>query len=104
MAKYYGMIGFGETEETVPGVWTEIIVERPYCGDTIKNTRLLQNSGDVNDNINIANQISIVSDPYADCNFFKIRYVEFMNAKWKVSSVDVQRPRLILTIGGLYNG
>ena len=28
MAKYYGEIGFSETTETSPGVWTEDIVKR----------------------------------------------------------------------------
>lgn len=104
MAKYYGKIGFAESVETKPGRWTEQIVERTYFGDTIRNSRLLQNSGNVNDNINVANQISIVADPYATNNFFSIRYVEFMNSRWKVSNVEVQYPRLILTLGGLYNG
>lgn len=104
MAKYYGDIGFAESVETRPGRWEEKIVERPYFGDTIRNTRLLQNSGNVNDNINVANQISIVADPYAMNNFFAMRYVEYMNARWKVTNVELQYPRLILSLGGLYNG
>lgn len=105
MSKWYGKIGYAaENVEREPGVWAEDIIERPYYGDTYRNTRLLQNSDGVNDNINIANQISIVADPYANENFHKMRYVEFMGAKWKVSNIEVQRPRLILTLGGLYNG
>lgn len=105
MAKWYGKIGYAtESVENQPGVWYELIVERSYYGDTYRNTRLLQNSDGVNDNINIANQISIVADPYANQNFHMMRYVEFMGAKWKVTNIEVQRPRLILTIGGLYNG
>ena len=104
MAKYYGVIGYAETTETSPGVWTERITERSYYGDIIKNNRNLQNSEYLNDNINVSNQISIVADPYAIANFHAIRYAEFMGAKWKVPSVDVQTPRLLLTLGGLYNG
>lgn len=104
MAKWYGRIGYAELEEIEPGVWKEQITEREYFGDSIRNTRLLQNSGNVNDNINVGNQISIVADPYAVQNFHTMRYVEYMDSKWKVSSVEVQYPRLILTIGGLYNG
>ena len=103
MSKWYGVIGYAETVETEPGNWEEEITERPYFGDAIRNTRLLQNSGGINDNVNIGNQISIVADPYANQNFHAMRYVEFMGSKWKVSNVDVQFPRLILTIGGLYN-
>ena len=104
MAKYYGSVGFAESVETRPGVWIEEITERKYSGDLIKNVRRLQNSGQVNDNIDVANQISIVADPFAYSNFHSMRYVTFMGANWKITSVEVQYPRLILTIGGLYNG
>lgn len=104
MAKFYGMVGYAETAETSPGVWTEKITERAYYGDVYRNVRNLQNSGNVNDDINVNNQISIVADPYAFENFHAMRYVIFMDTKWKITSVDVQYPRLILTLGGVYNG
>ena len=104
MAKYYGKIGYAETVEKNPGVWTEQITERSYYGDMIRNTRRLQSAEQVNDNINIANDLSIIADPYAINNFHTMRYAEFMGAKWKISNVEVQYPRLILTLGGLYNG
>lgn len=105
MAKFYGAVGFADTvEETIPGVWEEKITERNYYGDLVRNVRRLNNSGGVNDDIDVANQISIVADPFAYSNFHSMRYVEFMGARWKISSIDVQHPRLILTIGGLYNG
>lgn len=103
MAKFYGNIGFAESLETEPGVWVQEVTSRPYYGDLVRNFRKLENSGGVNDNINISNEISIVSDPYANQNFHLIKYVEFMGTKWKVSNVEVQYPRLILTVGGLYN-
>lgn len=103
MAKYCGKIGFAVYAETVPGVWTEQITERTYYGDLKRNTRKLQSSGNVNDNINISNEISIVADPFAYENFHSIRYATFMGTKWKVSSVDVQSPRLILSLGEVYN-
>ena len=104
MAKYYGSIGFAETVETTPGVWVEQITERKYYCDLLENTRRLEFSGSVNDDVNISNRISIVADPYANQNFHSMRYAEYMGSKWKVSSVKVERPRLILTLGGLYNG
>ena len=100
MAKFYGVIGYAVTKETAPGVWTEEIAEQSYYGDLTRNMRRLQDSGDLNDDINVANEISIVADPYAN----SMRYVAFMGAKWKISKVEVQYPRLILTLGGVYNG
>lgn len=104
MAKWFGVIGFAETVETVPGVWKEQIVERSYYGDLGRNTRRLQSTDQLNDEINVANEISIVADPYANQNFHAMRYAEFMGARWKVSNVDVQYPRLVLTVGGVYHG
>lgn len=104
MAKWYGKIGYAESVKNEPGDWDEEIVERSYLGDLIRNTRALQNSGGVNDNINISNQISILADPYATQNFHSMRYAEFMGTKWKITNVEVLYPRLNLTLGGVYNG
>lgn len=102
--KWYGKIGYSsDVVETKPGIWEEQLITRSYFGESYKNTRMLQNSGMVNDNINVGLQISIVADPYALQNFHTMRYVEYMGSNWKVTSVDVQYPRLILTVGGLYN-
>ena len=90
--------------ETSPGVWTDRITEREDYGDLIRNTRRLQSDDKVNDDINISNEISILSDPYAVNNFHSMRYAEFMGAKWKITNVEVSYPRLILSLGGLYNG
>lgn len=105
MARYYGVVGFmGDTVETVPGVWNEEIVERPYYGDVTRNTRRLQSGEYLNDSVVVSNEISIVSDPYALQNFHAIRYISWMGTNWKVTSVEVQYPRLILSIGDEYHG
>lgn len=103
MAKFCGVIGYVITRETEPGIYVEEIVESQYYGDVIKNTRRLQAGTKVNDDITISNQVSIIADPFANNNFHAMRYVEFMGAKWKITNVEVQYPRLILTVGGLYN-
>ena len=104
MARYYGAIGYAESVKTSPGVYKDKITERVYSGELIRNTRRLQSSDKVNDDINISNQISIVADPYAYQNFHSIKYAEFMGTKWKVTDIEVQYPRLIMTLGGEYNG
>ena len=103
MAKFYGSIGYAETVETPPGVWKEQITKREYFGELVRNTRKLQTADQVNDNININNEVSIIADPYAISNFHSMRYAEFMGTKWKISNVEVKYPRLILTLGGVYN-
>lgn len=104
MAKWYGVIGYAETLETKPGIWEEQITERNYYGEVIRNSRRLQTANQLNDNITVSNEISIVADPYANQNFHAMRYVEFMGTKWKIDNVTVQYPRLILSLGGVYNG
>lgn len=103
MAKFYGAIGYGVTEETRPGVWDETTKERNYFGDVSRLSRKLQVSDKVNDDINITNEISILADPFAYDNFHTMKYVVYMGAKWKITNVEVRYPRLILTTGGVYN-
>ena len=104
MAKFYGAIGYVENIETKPGVFKARVTERNYSGDLLRNTRDLQSSDKVNDDIKITNEIHIVADAYADDHFYAIRYAKFRGVKWKVTKVEVRHPRLILTLGGLYNG
>lgn len=104
MAKWFGKIGYAVTSETRPGIWEEVIIERNYYGDMTRNSRRLQAASQVNDDININNELSIISDPYAMNSFHAMRYAEFMGTKWKITNVEVQYPRLILSLGGLYNG
>ena len=104
MAKWFGKIGFAETKETSPGVWTSEIIDHEYYGEVLRNSRRLQASDKLNDDINISNEISIVADPFANNNFHSMKYIELMGPKWKITNVEVKYPRLVLTIGGLYNG
>lgn len=105
MAKFYGEIGFVfDQVENVPGVFKDSIVKRHYAGDVLRNVSKMQNGENLNDNLTIDNKLSIVADPFANENFYAMRFVNWMGAFWKISSVEVQRPRLILTIGGVYNG
>lgn len=104
MAKWAGKIAFQTTVETSIGVWEEQIIERSYYGDVIKNYRSLENNSEINDGVNISNQISFIADPYANENFHNIRYTYFMGTKWRVTNIEVQYPRLIMNLGGVWNG
>lgn len=103
MAKFYGVIGYGETKETSLGVWEEVITERNYYGDVLQFSRRWDSGENLNDNLNVSNRISIVADPFAYSNFHLMRYVVWQGAKWKITNIEVQYPRMILTIGGVYN-
>jgi hypothetical protein len=104
MGKFYGNVGYIESVEVEPGVWDNKVIERPHFGDVIRSTSRFQSSGEVNDNITIGNDISIVADPYANENFQHMKYVVYMGTKWKITSAEVKYPRIILSLGGVYNG
>ena len=104
MARWVGIVGYGADVEVRPGVWKPVITEKKYYGEVLQNTRMLQTSDKVNDDINVSNKISIMADPFAYENFSSIRYVEFMGAMWNVNTIDFQYPRIILSVGGVYNG
>ena len=104
MAKFYGDIGFGESVETAPGVWEDVVTTRKYHGDVLRNTRKLQDGENLNNDLSVNNSISIVADAYASENFFAMRYISWAGTLWIVSDVEVQRPRLLLRLGGVYHG
>lgn len=104
MAKYYGSVGYVETVETSPGIWEERATNRKYFGDILRNSKSFQGSQNLNDNLNVSVQISILADPYAIKHFHAIRYVDWQGARWKVTDISVEYPRLVMSIGGVYNG
>ena len=104
MAKFYGVIGFEVNQAMVsPGVYQKEIVEKTYRGDMLRNKNRIRNDDQINQDIIFDNRLSIISDPFANINFPQIRYVVLNGSKWKVMNAEIQRPRIILTIGGLYN-
>ena len=106
MARFHGEVGYGTSVELPPGsgVWVDKMVEHPYTGDVIRNTRALEDADKVNSDISVGNSISVVADEYALQHFFKIKYVRWAGVLWKVTTVEVRSPRLILSLGSVYNG
>lgn len=105
MARFYGSVGYAEANiETAPSVFQDDVVERSYFGDVIRDNRKQTVGDTVNPDISLQNSISIVADAYAYEHFYQIRYVMWNGVAWIVTDVEVQRPRLILRVGGVYNG
>jgi hypothetical protein len=104
MAKFYGKVGYITQEEISPGIWDDVAVERNYRGDILQNARSWQVTEEKNDDLTVSNQISIVADIFAYNNLSTIRYIDWLGVRWKVTRVEIKRPRLILTLGEVYNG
>lgn len=102
MARFYGKIGFGITEEKTPGVFQLCITEKSYYGDVLKNHKSYEKGEGLNDDFNINNTFSIIADKFAYDYLYAMRYVEYFGVKWKIKSADVEYPRLILTVGEIY--
>lgn len=103
MARYHGYVGYAIDVEAYPGVWEEQISEHEYFGDVLKNRINMQQGSVVNAKITISNSISIIADPFAFEHVYAMRYVTYLGKKWSIVNVSIERPRLILTLGGLYN-
>ena len=106
MARFCGEVGYGQLVETPSdsGVWVDVITEVPYFGDVIRNTRKMEAGDGLNDNLSVNNSISIIANEYANQHFFEIKYVRWEGVLWTVTSVEVKAPRLILSLGSVYNG
>ena len=103
MTRYHGYVGYAIDVEAYPGVWEERISEHEYFGDVLKNRINMQQGSVVNAKITISNSISIIADPFAFEHIYAMRYVTYLGEKWSIVNVSIERPRLILTLGGLYN-
>lgn len=102
--KYHGKIGFVKSEETKPGVFEEVAIERDYYGDVTRTYRRWEPTDQVNDDISISNQFSILSDGYLLENLYAMRYLYWHGTPWKITSIQEQRPRIILEVKGVWNG
>lgn len=104
MAKFYGAIGYTETTETAPGVWTPSSFEHNHTGDVIRRSQKWEPGTNANDDLTVSNIFSIVADSFICQNLQNMRYIVWMGAKWKITNAELRRPRVILTVGGVYNG
>jgi len=104
--RFAGFVGYVESQETLPGsgVWDDVATEVPYYGDVLRDSRRLVDGEKINDDLSVNNSISIVADDQANQHFHKIKYVVWQGARWTVETVEVRPPRLLFTLGGVYNG
>jgi len=102
-SRFYDVIGVAQSNvEIRPGYYGDVIVERKYYGDVLSNTRSLEGEK-VNQDISVGNSISIIGDSFTN-TFHALRYIRWMGTLWTISNVEMKSPRLILRLGGVYNG
>ena len=104
MAKFYGQIGYTVSVNDGYGVWTDQVTERTYKGDIVRNTRRWEQGESINDDLSLTNNISVIADKFCLDNLSAMKYVKWRGNYWKITNVEIQEPRVILTLGGVYNG
>ena len=104
MAKCAGVVGYVTQKEHESGVWLPETVERKMHGDVIRAASSFNANEKVNEDVILQQRISLVGDQYAYANFTGLKYVTYLGVKWKVLSIEVNRPRLVVTLGGIWNG
>ena len=100
--KWYGEIAFSGQVETEPDSFEERLIKKKFMGDMLRSHNINDSNTNINIDVSLSNQLSVLLDPFLQNNFHKIVYVEFMGTKWTVSSVDIQDRRLLITFGKLY--
>lgn len=104
MAKYAGLVGYVTQEQTAPSVWSPVEYPKRMKGDIIRQSSSTQNDDKINSDLTLNHRVSLIGDAYAFSSYFNIKWIEIDGRKWEVTSVEVQRPRIIVTLGGPWNG
>ena len=102
--KFFGQVGFITSVETEPGIWTSSVEEHDAYGDVLSNVRRWEQSAEINNSVTTSNRISILADRFLCEHMGAMRYVKWNGTVWEIKSVDLVRPRAILSLGGVYNG
>lgn len=104
MSRYAGLVTYVTQAETRPGVWTEVVEQHFMKGDMLRKGSSFQNGDKVHSDVSLNHRVSLVADDYALGNYYDIKRLEVDGKQWVVESIEIQRPRIIVTLGGLYNG
>lgn len=103
MAKFHGKIGFAKSER-INGVWEDVVTEKSYYGEVLQDHRRWDSADKLNDNLDISNRIKIIADSFMKENIGFMKYAEYMGCLWEIKSLDIEYPKIILLLGGVYNG
>jgi hypothetical protein len=104
MAKFAGLVGYVTEEETSPGVWKQVETPKRMKGDILRQASNTQNGDKINSNVTLSHRVSLVGDAYSFGNYYNIKWIDVDGRKWKVEAIEVRRPRIIVSLGGPWNG
>lgn len=70
----------------------------------LRNVQASWSQQSMNDTVRARHVLSVVTPEKSTIDFNAVVYVVWFNQKWTVTSIQYKRPRVELTLGGLYNG
>lgn len=104
MARFSGVVGFyAGSKEVRPSIFEETYEEHTLRGDTLRSGYSQSENQTKYDTLRLTNRVSLIGDTFSFKNYNAIRYVTLNGQSWKVTSVEIERPRLILEIGEVWN-
>lgn len=103
--KWYGDIAIATDVETESGYFEPQLEVRKYYGDIVTNRRSYQPGADNGTStVRVNNSISVIMDANLYNNLSRIEYIEFGGALWKISNIEINGVRVILSLGDIYTG
>ena len=98
-------LGFSYTRDDGHGVWKQVNTEKVYKAEITSHKWYLNREKDTpNVSYKTGESFSVLMDSFLQENLGYITYVVLNGVKWDISSIDVQRPRVHITPGGMYHG
>jgi hypothetical protein len=103
MSKFWGPIGINRGfQETGPGI-IDNVIEEVYVKGEIRNVKASWSQQTMNDTLQARHLLSVVTPEDSEIDFNEVVYIVWQGHKWAVTSIQYNRPRVELTLGGLYN-
>ncbi len=104
MTRFRGSIGINRgSVETSPGIFEPSIEELEVTGE-MRNPSARWPAHQQGGSVSARHALSIVTPEDSIVDYTEVVYVIWQSQKWSVVSIQYKRPRIELTLGGLYNG
>ena len=104
MSKFWGPIGINRGPvQTAPGI-LEVVIEELEVSGEMRQLQLRWPQARMQEGLSANHVLSIVTPEDSDIDFTEVVYIVWQSRKWSVTSIQYKRPRVELTLGGLYNG
>jgi hypothetical protein len=104
MNRYSGVIGIRRPPvEVEPGIFEDVIEEVAITGSIYRRPARWAIGETAQDTLQMNQVISVVAPENIQNSLDGIVYATYQGRRWAVRSIEYNRPRLELSLGGTYN-